>query len=242
MTNIFYKLWREPKLILKGLRKIRRLFLKGIRKIIKKSQKNSSDHQDLNLYWDSEMAQILETWGERNVWIEIQYLLYNCKGKVLDIACGTGKTIELISKFPQIKVYGCDISDFLISKAIERGIKNDRLTVCDATKTNYLDKSFEYAYSIGSLEHFTDDGIINFLSECNRIVRKTSFHMIPISRSGENEGWIKTYQSFHNNSTQWWLDKFNSEYKTVYVLDSTWEDDISIGKWFICMGVEDDEC
>lgn len=186
------------------------------------------------MYWDDDMAKLLETWGEGNVWNEIQFLMVNCEGKVLDIACGTGKTMEIVSKLPQLDVYGCDISDFLISKALERGIKSERLVVCDATKTNYPDNFFEYAYSIGSLEHFTEDGIVSFIKECYRITLKTSFHMIPVSRSGRDEGWMKTYQSFYNNSVTWWLNRYKTAYANVQVLESTWKDDISVGKWFIC--------
>lgn len=191
--------------------------------------------QDLDVYWDRDMAEMLESWGEGNVWNEIQFLMVNCKGRVLDIACGTGKTIELLSRFTELEIYGCDISDYLIHKAIARGISADRLVVCDATKTDYPDNYFNYAYSIGSLEHFTEDGIVKFLSECYRIVGGSSFHMVPISRMEIDEGWTKTYQSFHNNSTEWWLKKYKSVYETVHVLDSVWKDDISVGKWFICI-------
>ena len=62
--------------------------------------------------------------------------------------------------------------------------------------------------------------------------------MIPVSRSEKDEGWLKTYQSFHNNSVAWWLEKINSVYPNVYVLDSTWEDPISTGKWFVCVRSE----
>lgn len=191
--------------------------------------------QDLDIYWDPKMAQILETWGEGNVWNEIQFLMVNCEGKVLDIACGTGKTIEIVSGLPSIDVYGCDISDFLIHKAIERGISSERLVVCDASQTKYADDYFDYAYSIGSLEHFTEGGIIKCLQECLRIVKRSSFHMIPVSRSGRDEGWMKTTQSFHNNSVEWWLRKYKQVYNKVYILDSVWEDDISVGKWFVCI-------
>ena len=189
--------------------------------------------QDLDVYWDAEMAQILETWGEKNVWKEIQLLIVNCQGKVLDVACGTGKTMELISKF-SVDIHGCDISDLLIGMAVDRGILQDRLTVCDATKMPYQNDFFNYAYSIGSLEHFTEEGITAVLRECKRVVHKTSFHMVPVSRSGKDEGWLKTHQSFHNNSVDWWLKKYQAVYKTVYILDSTWEDQISVGKWFVC--------
>lgn len=193
-----------------------------------------STGQDLDVYWEAEMAQLLETWGEDNVWKEIQLLMVNCHGRVLDVACGTGKTMEILNRFP-VQIHGCDISDLLIGKAVQRGISKERLTVCDATRMPYADKAFDYAYSIGSLEHFTEEGIVQLLRECKRTVRKASFHMIPVSRSGKDEGWLKTYQSFHNNSVGWWMERYLSVYRTVYVLDSTWDDQMSVGKWFVCM-------
>ncbi|MCA2694472.1 MULTISPECIES: class I SAM-dependent methyltransferase [unclassified Microcystis] len=191
--------------------------------------------QDLEIYWNPDMAEILDTWGEGNAWNELEFLMVNCRGKVLDIACGTGKNIETLSKFPPIEVYGCDISDFLIKKALDRGIPEERLKICDATKTDYHDNSFNYSYSIGSLEHFTENGIVQFVAEAYRITQYSSFHMIPVSRSGKDEGWIKTLQSFHNNSVNWWLNKYKSSYQSVFVIDSSWQDDISVGKWFICI-------
>lgn len=193
------------------------------------------EKQELDVYWNPKMATMLETWGDGSVWNEIQFLISNCTGKVLDIACGPGKTMELISRFSNLDVYGCDISDLLIGKAIERGISKDHLTVCDATNTSYGDDFFNNAYSIGSLEHFTEDGIVQMLSECKRIVNGTSFHMVPVSRSDKNEGWIKCFQSFHNNSVEWWLGKYTSVYEHVEVIDSSWPgDSITVGKWFVC--------
>lgn len=224
-----------PPILLHGMRSFGK-YIKGKHSFLRRTHKNNSpDHQDLDVYWDPAMVHLLEIWGDGNVWNEIQFLMINCKGSVLDFACGTGKTIEILSKFPFIEVYGCDISDYLIQKAIERGINKNHLMACDATKTNYPSNYFDYAYSIGSLEHFTEDGIHNFITENHRIIKYLTYHFIPVSKSGKNEGWIKTYQSYFNNSTQWWLDKFNPIYKIVYTLDSVWCDNISDGKWFVCM-------
>jgi ubiquinone/menaquinone biosynthesis C-methylase UbiE len=195
---------------------------------------HTTTDQDLDIYWNAEMAELLETWGEGSVWSEIQFLMANCEGRVVDIACGTGKTMEIVSKFPNIEIHGIDISDLLISKAIERGIPNTHLTVGDAVSTKYVDNFCSYSYSIGSLEHFTNDGIPQFIAESYRITETASFHMLPVSRSGKDEGWMKTVQSFHNNSVDWWLDKFHLSYPNVYVIDSSWNDDISLGKWFLC--------
>lgn len=190
--------------------------------------------QDLDVYWDPRMAALLETWGEGNAWNEIQLLMAALSGRVLDIACGTGKTIELLQRFPALEVHGCDISDLLIAKAVQRGIPPERLTITDATAMNYPDGAFAWGYSIGSLEHFTEEGIGKFIAECHRVVSGSTFHMIPVSRSGSNIGWIKTFQSYHNNSPAWWEAKCRATYPHVNILDSTWADEISTGKWLIC--------
>ena len=192
-----------------------------------------SGEQDLGLYWDPKMAELLDAWGEDTVWKEIQLLLVDRPGPVLDIACGTGRVIEIVTAALPLEIHGCDISGLLIEKALARGIPASRLTVCDATVLPYADDTYEYAYSIGSLEHFTEDGIARFLSESNRVCRSGSFHNIPVSRSGRNEGWISPQQSYFNNSVEWWLAKFEAACESVTVIDSTWEDDQSVGQWFV---------
>jgi ubiquinone/menaquinone biosynthesis C-methylase UbiE len=161
------------------------------------SRKISSDGhaQDLDVYWDAEMAEVLETWGEGNAWLEIQFLMNGCRGSVLDIACGTGKVMALLQKnfSNEISISGCDISDMLIDKALERGLDPNVLTVCDATKLPYQNFQFDYSYSIGSLEHFTESGIELAIAEMARVTKVASFHMMPTSRSQLNEGWLKTY-------------------------------------------------
>ncbi len=213
------------------------IFLSLYRQVIKKKaiyRVTPKSHQDLEMYWSEDFAKVLDTWGEGNVWDEIQLLMTARKGQVLDIACGTGKTIELLSKFLDLNIYGCDISEVLINKAIDRGIRSNTLKVCDATDLPYGDNEFDWAYSIGSLEHFTEDGIEKFLEECSRVVGHASFHQHPVSRSDKNDGWITSTQSYHNNSVEWWLGKYHKSFKNVTVLDSAWQDEISLGKWFIC--------
>ena len=191
--------------------------------------------QNLDPYWDSGFAESLETWGEGNAWEEIQFLVSGCNGKILDITCRTGKVMEILGKFPGIDIYGCDISDFLIQKAINRGLDINRLKICDATKMDYPDNFFDFSYSIGSFEHFTENSIEQCIGECHRVTRQNSFHLIPVSRSGRDEGWITTIQSYYNNSMDWWKRKFSRQYKAIIVLDSRWNDDRSVGKWGVCL-------
>lgn len=202
-----------------------------------KSPKNADpSEQDLGLYWTEEMAEQLETWGRDHTWNEIKCLMINCKGKVLDIACGTGVNIKELSAFPFLEVHGFDISELLLKKAMEKGIDPARLRKTDATKTDFSDNEFDYSYSIGSLEHFTEPGIDSFLAEAGRYTSKSSFHMIPVSESGADNGWIKRGQSYFNNSVEWWLPRFQRNFREVYVLPSGWKDaGFSKGKWFVCV-------
>jgi len=207
-----------------------------LREISAKSSSRSTNGktQDLDLYWDPRMADLLDTWGEGNAWNDIQLLMAHREGKVLDIACGTGKVIEILSRFPTLDLHGCDISDLLLERAAKRGIAADRLTVTDATRMSYADKSFDFAYSIGSLEHFTEEGIVKFLHENRRIVTGPTFHMVPVSRSGKDQGWITPYQSYFNNSEGWWKEKCLQAYPSVTFLGSSWADKISEGRWLMC--------
>lgn len=180
------------------------------------------------------MADLLETWGEGNAWHEIDYLLAPVQGKVLDIACGTGRNIQQLGAFPDLEVHGCDISDLLIKRAEEKSIPKERLVVCDAVNMPYTDNFFDYSFSIGSLEHFKDDNSDAFLKEAARITRVGSFHQIPTSRDDQEHGWITTFQSYYNNPVDWWLPKFQAHFRRVVVLRSLWNDHISIGRWFLC--------
>ena len=195
----------------------------------------SKDHQDVKIYNDPITANKLEEWGKGSVWNEIVLLFNGKNGKILDVACGTGRNIlDLQVTNPEAVLYGCDISQPLIDIARSKGIQSDKLKCIDATKIDYDENFFDYSYSIGSLEHFTDDGIDQVIEKIYYVTNIASFHLMPVSKKNRNEGWIKTYQTYHNNSVEWWVNKFKKKFKTVYIIDSSWNDFISNGKWFLC--------
>lgn len=218
-----------PPILLSGVQRLRSRMSRSVAKV------RSSSVQDLDIYWDPKMAGILDVWGEGNAWTDIQLLMAGRQGRALDIACGTGKVMEILGKTTELEVHGCDISDLLISRAQQRGLLAERLSVQDATKMNYPDKSFDLAYSIGSLEHFTEEGINQLLAECARTVKGPTFHMVPMSRKDLDEGWITTFQSYFNNSAGWWRAKCLGAYPAVEFLPSTWTDQISVGVWMMCL-------
>lgn len=211
---------------------LRKLFALGRRS--QGIQPADGARQDLDLYWDPKMAALLETWGEGNTWHEILFLLGGRAGRALDVACGTGIVMEKLASVSNLEIDGCDISDFLIGKAKARGIRPERLKICDATRLPYGDQEFDFSYSIGSLEHFTEEGIRKCFAEMARVTRRASYHFMPVSRSGRDEGWMKTLQSFHNCSVAWWLERIFPHFPRIVDLPSLWKDDISLGRWFLC--------
>ena len=190
--------------------------------------------QSVEIYSDDHFADVLDNWGEGTVWPEIQMLMRGRSGKVLDLACGTGRTRSFVCQEEGLEWYGCDISDVLLARARARGISPERLERMDATKMSYEDESFDFLYSIGSLEHFTEDGIRRTIGECRRVCKGPSFHMVPVSRSGLDEGGMKLAQSGWNNSVNWWSAMFEAEYgSNVVSMTSRWSDRVSVGRWFV---------
>ena len=227
MKNFFKQL--IPPLFLKLYRDIYFYFL------IKKNKKKISKDQDIDIYNKSLTAEKLSEWGKDTTWNEIQMFFDDKEGKILDVACGTGlNIIDLLRINSKASLYGCDISQYLIDIAVENGVKKENLFCIDATELNFEENFFDYSYSIGSMEHFTEDGIDKLIEKLSKITKKTSIHMMPVSKKNLNEGWIKTYQTFHNNSVEWWVEKFKKKFSKVDVIDSSWSDHISVGKWFVC--------
>jgi ubiquinone/menaquinone biosynthesis C-methylase UbiE len=211
--------------------KIQRIFRLLKRRLVFRLA-NARSASDESIYWDEDFAEELETWGKDHVWLEIQALLAGRQGRVLDIACGSGEAMLELRDMPDITAYGCDFSDLLISRGRKKNLTH--LVVSDATRLAFPDQCFDYSYSIGSLEHFREDGIERFLAEASRVTCKGSFHMIPLSRD-KDQGWITPYQSYYNNSQAWWMPRFKKAFRQVYTMPSGWSAWGSIGKWFICI-------
>ena len=225
----FFKILCPP-FLMNLIKKIYYFFL-----IKKNNFSISKNNQDIKIYDSLITADILDNWGEQNVWNEISMLLNKKKGNILDVACGTGVNILRLQKTnPQANFYGCDISQTLLSRGESKGIKRKFLKCIDATKMSYKNNFFTYSYSIGSLEHFTEKGIEMVIRKLKLNTSIASFHFMPVSRKNQNEGWIKTYQTFYNNNMEWWEKKFRKEFKSVEIINSSWNDFISVGKWFLC--------
>lgn len=203
-------------------------------RLSKSKVKSKPKEQQLDVYWSENFKKELNFWGHDNVWREIQLIFSSSSGTVVDMCCGTGGTIRQLESNDSLEIFGFDISDYLIEEAINLGIPSKRLKVANAISTGYEDNFFDYSYSIGSLEHFTEKDIDLFLKEARRITKKASFHQIPVAKDDTFNGWLELDQSYFNMPVEWWQSRFEKYFDTVSVIESSWNDSISYGKWFIC--------
>ncbi len=140
---------------------------------------------------------------ENNAWHELNLLLANCRGKILDNASGTGLNMSDFIRIYSLDIHGCDFSDFLSDKATARGFDRSKLTVCNASLLPFDSIEIDYSYSIGSLESVDLRGLENAIAESARVTRVAVFHQALTSRNERDNGWIEPSQFYWNNSSGW---------------------------------------
>jgi ubiquinone/menaquinone biosynthesis C-methylase UbiE len=218
------------------------IFIKAFRKVVPAKSSNdiswNMEEQNKGEYWGN-LADLLERWGDDHVWNEIQMFLYDKKGKVLDIACGTGATMQRLSKFPALELYGVDNSKELIDKCKLKGFDEKHLNTQDVLqKLNYADDFFDYSYSIGLLHYIKENELDRFVSELYRITRVASFHKLPMSLHDTDQDEVITWQKYINNSSTWWANELRKKFSRVEVIKSGWKDNdyaLSKGVWLVCI-------
>ncbi len=92
-------------------------------------------------------------------------------GKILDIACGTGKSTESLAK-DGFEVFGCDHDELMIEEAKKQAIEKDlpiQYSVADAEKLPFEDESFDIVI-VGTAFHFFANE--QTLQEIKRVLKK----------------------------------------------------------------------
>jgi len=96
---------------------------------------------------------------------------------ILDLCCGTGNQIKLLSKHGFRNLYCLDISDSMLEIA-KRNDSSIKIYNEDATKTNFDDASFDVviiSFAIHEKDRNTQQALIN---EAYRIIKKDGFMLV----------------------------------------------------------------
>ena len=105
---------------------------------------------------------------------------------VLDIGCGKGFMVhDLIRLVSNIEVKGIDISEYAIKNCKDE--VSDFLSVADAKKLPFEDKSFDVVISINTIHNLDKDNCAKALREINRVSKKHSFITVDAFRNEEEE-------------------------------------------------------
>lgn len=93
--------------------------------------------------------------------------------RILDLGCGTGKNMEVLSQFGE--TYGVDMSKEAMEFCRKRGLKNVR--VGSSYKTGFTNSYFDLVTLLDVLEHTDDD---KTLTEINRILNNNGVLIINV--------------------------------------------------------------
>lgn len=100
-------------------------------------------------------------------------ILHNRNLKILDIGCGAGKTMDMLSRFGT--VWGLDNNKKALSFCKKRGFQH--LMLADAADTGFKDNFFDVVTMLDVLEH-TDENTT--LQEIKRILKPDGFMIITV--------------------------------------------------------------
>jgi SAM-dependent methyltransferase len=96
---------------------------------------------------------------------EICSTVSDSQPEILDVGCGTGANLEMLSRFGNAQ--GIDVSHEALSFCRERGLKN--VTWGEAERIPFEDKTFDLVTAFDVVEHLDDD--VGGLKEIHRVLR-----------------------------------------------------------------------
>lgn len=90
--------------------------------------------------------------------------------ELLDVGCGTGPMIELLSKeFPDRSYTGIDLTPRMIEVAQEKGLDHSRFLVGDSENLPFKNESFDVVICTNSFHHYPNPHA--FMNEASRVLK-----------------------------------------------------------------------
>lgn len=129
--------------------------------------------------------------------------------KILDVGCGKGFILhDFKQAIPELEVYGLDISDYAIERAMP-DVK-DNLTVGHAKKLPYEDNTFDLVISINTLHNLYCYELDSALREIERVGKKNKYLCVESYRNEDEKVsllyWQVTCEMFCTpEEWEWWF-------------------------------------
>ncbi len=142
--------------------------------------------------------------------------------RVLDIGCGKGFLLyELILLQPKLIISGLDFSNYALKNS-KKEVRNKLFFHDIRKKTNFKNKKFDLAISLGTLHNLKINDLSLTLNEINRISSK-NYIMVESYRNNKElfnlQCWALTAETLiDTNSWKWLMKKsgYKGDYEFIY--------------------------
>ena len=116
----------------------------------------------------------------------VSYYKLGKNDKILDVGCGKGFMLyDFKKQFPNISIYGIDISEYAIENSLEEVKKNLKVGSCD--NIPFPDKYFDLVISINTIHNLDKDGCAQSLKEICRVSKKYKFIIVDAYSNDEEK-------------------------------------------------------
>ena len=142
------------------------------------------DFVDLSKKWFDKQAPIYD---ETNTILYSKYGKKSCKNiydflkgkeykKLLDIGCGTGYLISMLSKDYNAEYIGLDLSPEMINQAIRKNIKNARFIEGRSDELPFEDNTFDIVTCSQSFHHYPETD--KPMQEAKRVLKNGGLYIL----------------------------------------------------------------
>lgn len=118
---------------------------------------------------------IADEWHQtrQEFWPEIaDTIKQNISGNenIIDVGCGNGRLLKILSSYPDIKYFGIDPSEKLIDYARE-DFPDNKFEICDGINIPAKNEEYDICFSIAVMHHLPTSLVAEWLSEIHRVLK-----------------------------------------------------------------------
>ena len=134
----------------------------------------------------------LEVYSEDSCMAVIDALEDKKYKSLLDIGCGTGHLISILSKNKKADYIGLDLSSKMVEEANKKKIKYAKFVEGKADNLPFDKKSFDIVTCSESFHHYIDPD--KAMREAYRVLKKGGYYIL----ADKDVGWLVWYHNFYN--------------------------------------------